>query len=77
MTIAYCISAFTDPTHLARLIHALDAVDTEFFVHIDRKVVDVQPFVQACAAANVHFLTDDERAVFEDTLIRFLRPGQA
>lgn len=60
MNIAYCISAFNDASHLARLIHALDDEDTEFFVHIDRKV-DAEPFRTACAAANVHFLSDKER----------------
>lgn len=60
MKIAYCISAFSDPTQLARLIRALDGEDCEFFVHIDRKV-DVRPFAEACAAANVHFLGPQER----------------
>lgn len=60
MNIAYCISAFNDAPHLARLIHALDGTDVEFFVHIDRKK-DVEPFRQACAATNVHFLDDAQR----------------
>ncbi len=60
MNIAYCLSAFSDPVHLARLICALDGADTEFFVHIDRKV-DAEPFRQACAASNVHFLGDRQR----------------
>lgn len=60
MNIAYCISAFNDAPHLARLVRALDGEEVEFFVHIDRKV-DAGPFQKACAAPNVHFLSDKQR----------------
>lgn len=40
--LAYLISAYCDPHHLARLVKALD-VDADFYVHVDANV-DIQPF---------------------------------
>ena len=57
MNIAYLISTFTDPPHLQRMIHALDAEGCHFFVHVDAKV-DIRPFKELCSGANVCFLND-------------------
>lgn len=54
MTLAYLISAHTDPMQLARLIQALDE-DAHFFVHIDKKA-NLRTFQQLCPQPNVHFL---------------------
>ncbi len=45
MRIAYLLSAYTDPPHLARLVAALSG-EADFFVHVDRRV-DEQPFRDA------------------------------
>ena len=37
--LAYLISAYTDPDHLARLIAALDH-EADFYVHVDANVDD-------------------------------------
>ena len=57
MRIAFLISTFTDPRHLRRLINALDSKESDFFVHVDRKV-DPEPFKQLCCLPNVHFIAD-------------------
>lgn len=44
--LAYLISAYRDPQHLARLIGALDDGEADFFVHIDANVDD-RPFREA------------------------------
>lgn len=54
MTLAYLISAHTDPLQLARLVQALDD-DAHFFVHVDKKT-DIRAFQQLCPQPNVHFL---------------------
>lgn len=54
MKIAYLISAHTDPTHLARLVQALDVEGvTDFFVHVDKKV-DIAPFMRALPPVEKH-----------------------
>ena len=42
MNIGYIITAYTDPSHLNRLIRSLN-YNAKFFIHIDRKV-DIEPF---------------------------------
>lgn len=42
MRIAYLLSAYTDPPHLARLIETLSG-EADFFVHVDRRVAEA-PF---------------------------------
>ncbi len=44
--LAYLLSAYRDPQHLARLIRALDDGEADFFVHIDLSVDD-RPFREA------------------------------
>lgn len=43
MKIAFGISAYKDPTHLNRLISSLSNNDTEFYIHVDKKI-DIKPF---------------------------------
>lgn len=57
MTIAYLISAHTDPQQLRRLTDALLTPSTHCFVHIDRKS-DLAPFVAAIDSPQVHFLEE-------------------
>lgn len=51
--LAYLISAYTDPAHLARLIQALDH-EADFYVHIDANVDDA-PF-RHLLPKKVHFV---------------------
>ncbi|MCI6580663.1 MAG: hypothetical protein MSH15_01525, partial [Oscillospiraceae bacterium] len=66
MKIAYLITAYKDEKQLARLIKALMCEDTDFYVHIDRKVND-QPFKQEVMhflqvnANRVHFVKEKNR----------------
>jgi hypothetical protein len=43
MKIAYLITAHKDLTHLVRLVKALSATDSYFFIHIDKKFA-IEPF---------------------------------
>lgn len=55
MTLAFLISAHTDPEHLRRLIESLPS-GSLFYVHIDRKA-DIAPFVRLLGAnSSVTFL---------------------
>lgn len=54
---AYLISAFKDPSHLGRLVSALDDGESDFFVHIDRKQA-IQPYQEQCKGHNVVFLSN-------------------
>ena len=56
MKVAFLISAYTDPTQLGRLIHALNDRENHFFVHIDQKV-NAKPFVDAVAESDRAFCT--------------------
>lgn len=61
MRIAYLISAYLAPQALVNLVAALDAPDTDFYLHIDKKV-DQTPFAAAVAAfPNVHFVAEKDR----------------
>ena len=51
--LAYLISAYTDPDHLARLIAALDH-EADFYVHVDANVDDA-PF-RRLLPKKVHFV---------------------
>lgn len=55
MKIAYCISAYTDPQELYRLIFALHR-DAHFFIHVDKNV-DVNIFKTALPVnERIHFI---------------------
>lgn len=55
MRIAYLITAYDQPEHLARLIAALDAPHAQFHVHVDGNA-EIAPFEAAAAGRpNVHF----------------------
>lgn len=54
LRIAYLVVTHAMPDHLGRLIGALTDVETDFYVHVDRKV-PIEPFL-AHAAPNVSFL---------------------
>lgn len=45
MKIAYGISVYKDPSHLKRLINALNTTDVVFYIHVDKKV-DIVPFIE-------------------------------
>lgn len=45
MKILYCISAYTDPQSLDNLIKALNCADNFFVIHIDKKVKDINRFL--------------------------------
>jgi hypothetical protein len=54
--VAYLITAYHQPDHLARLVRALDCEWATFFIHVDGKV-DIRPFRAALPRAeNVFFL---------------------
>lgn len=55
MSIAYLISAHTDPQQLRKLISALHP-DAHFFVHVDKKS-DFDAFTSCIQQENVHFIT--------------------
>lgn len=57
--IAFLIAAHSDPTHLQRLVNALDA-DADFFIHIDKKQ-PIAPFTERINKPNVVFLTHSDR----------------
>ena len=59
MKIAYCISAYKDAAHLGRLIDALDAGDTCFIVHIDKRVKDIEPFRKVVDSRSNAWLTGE------------------
>ena len=59
MKIAYCISAYKDAAHLGRLIDALDAGDTCFIVHIDKRVKDIEPFRKVVDSRSKAWLTGE------------------
>jgi len=46
MTIAFLISAYTDPLQLGNMVDALQDDNHWFFIHVDKKV-DEKPFVDA------------------------------
>lgn len=60
MLIAYIILAHNHPTHLCRLVSALDGPESRFHIHIDRRVDD-GPFRAATASSDIDFLADDQR----------------
>lgn len=55
MTLAFLISAHTDPIHLARLLKSLPE-DAAFFIHIDSKT-DITPFLSLGKDPRVHLLS--------------------
>lgn len=54
MRLAYCISAYTDPCQLKRLVDALGR-DGYFFIHVDKNV-DVNAFKEIVHGENVHYV---------------------
>ncbi len=54
MRLAFLISAYTDPTHLKRLVYSLPS-DAHFYIHIDGNV-DIAPFEQTLRIPSVHFV---------------------
>lgn len=54
MKIAYCISAYTDPLQLARLVNALSQ-DAHFFIHVDGNV-DLAIFKNVIVGDNIHYV---------------------
>lgn len=56
MSLAYLISAHTDPQQLRRLTEALQP-DAHFFIHIDRKS-DLSAFTRVVTHPNAHFLQE-------------------
>lgn len=54
MTLAFLISAHTDPVHLARLVKSLPE-DAAFFIHVDLKT-DLTPFLPLAEDPRVHLL---------------------
>lgn len=61
MKLAYLILAHTDAPHLRRLVTALSAENTAFFVHVDKKV-DESPFRESCAGIpNVTFVKNRKK----------------
>lgn len=63
MKIAYCISAYKDAVHLGRLIEALDADDTCFIVHVDKRVKDIGPFRRVVESHHNAWLTAERYLV--------------
>lgn len=60
MKIAYLISAYKDPEHLRKLIHALEngiEESVHFFIHVDAKV-DLSDFTQIANGNNVTYLAE-------------------
>jgi hypothetical protein len=57
MKIAYLILAHNTPSHMARLVRALNSPNAAFFVHIDRKS-DISPFQKQLSGHNITFLED-------------------
>lgn len=56
LSVAYLISAHTDPPQLLRLIEALQS-EAEFFVHIDLKS-DLSSFTRIITSERVHFIEE-------------------
>lgn len=54
MKIAYCISAYTDPEQLARLINSLHS-DAHYFIHVDKNV-DINKFHNVMEGRNIHYI---------------------
>jgi hypothetical protein len=55
MRLAYLITAYHQPSHLHRLVCALEAQGSEFFVHVDKRV-SIEPFERPLRGRhNVHF----------------------
>ena len=60
MNIAYVISAHELPSQLVRLVNRLDALNTSFLIHVDKKIDDVtfrEMRVGLAMKPNVPFLT--------------------
>jgi hypothetical protein len=55
--IAYLILAHTAPSHLRRLVGALDSVNAAFFIHVDRKS-DAEVFHRVICGENIRFIDD-------------------
>jgi hypothetical protein len=61
MRIAYLITAYDQPTHLKRLVSALDHSGTDFYIHIDARA-DITQFNEGLAnRPNVHFAANRVR----------------
>ncbi len=66
MKVAYLITAYHQPEHLARLVHALDCPWASFYVHVDAKS-DIAPFIDALKSGdsssnpNIHILGGPHR----------------
>lgn len=56
LKIAFLISAYKEPLHLAELIKHLPS-GADFYVHVDANV-DIEPFRKATAELNVEYLND-------------------
>ena len=54
MRFAYCISAYTDPYQLKRLVDALSH-DGHFFIHVDKNV-DINTFQKIVNGDNIHYV---------------------
>lgn len=55
MNIAYCISAYTDPQQLARLVKSLHH-NAHYFIHIDKNV-NIKQFEDIlCGKRNIHYI---------------------
>lgn len=65
MNIAYLISAHTDPTHLERMIHALDNQEATFFIHLDARA-DKTQFSSLSAHPRVTFIKNRTRVLWGD-----------
>ncbi|BCL36772.1 beta-1,6-N-acetylglucosaminyltransferase [Nostoc sp. MS1] len=57
MNLAYLILAHNNPSHLQKLIKALDGADTHFFIHIDAKQ-DISPFQSKISNENISFIKE-------------------
>jgi hypothetical protein len=61
VNVAYLITAYHQPRHLARLVQALDCSWARFVIHVDAKV-DIVPFISALPPCDrVTFLPDKQR----------------
>jgi len=64
MKIAFLITAYVDPSQLARVIYALKTPEHDFYIHIDAKV-DAKEFVEKVykknGRENIWFVSEDER----------------
>src|SRR5688572_20607201 len=69
MHINYILLAHQHPLQLARLVEAVSADNTSFYIHIDQKI-DWQPFRQALPGRdNVHWLQARHACTWGDSSI--------